>query len=216
MKITPLFTYAFSKELPFKDLEKFSHHRRLKVFVFKGTKCLSCPRVGIRLIEGKERKGNRHLGIYAEEGNGTLIPMSVDHIVPKSRGGSNDLSNLQPLCLPCNQLKADSLKIPEYQTTPRSFVSLVSCKVYKGSKFILLKNVPELNQKSLTEQNVYRLSPNRQRFKVTFEGTLLKISTNPHTGKPAALVRRERNGKTRVSYLNINSLLIRKPLKVLL
>ena len=32
---------------------------------------------------------------------------SVDHVIPKSRGGTNDLSNLQPLCTPHNSAKGD-------------------------------------------------------------------------------------------------------------
>jgi 5-methylcytosine-specific restriction protein A len=37
---------------------------------------------------------------------------TVDHIVPKSRGGTDDRNNLQPLCLPCTaeKNKADRLK----------------------------------------------------------------------------------------------------------
>ena len=33
--------------------------------------------------------------------------MTVDHIVPRSKGGPDDFDNLQLLCRPCNELKAD-------------------------------------------------------------------------------------------------------------
>ena len=32
---------------------------------------------------------------------------SVDHVMPRSRGGGDDTSNLVAACLPCNQLKGD-------------------------------------------------------------------------------------------------------------
>ena len=31
--------------------------------------------------------------------------MHVDHVVPRAKGGSDDISNLQALCGPCNLLK---------------------------------------------------------------------------------------------------------------
>jgi 5-methylcytosine-specific restriction endonuclease McrA len=33
------------------------------------------------------------------------VELQVDHIQPRSGGGTNELSNLQTLCLPCNQGK---------------------------------------------------------------------------------------------------------------
>lgn len=35
--------------------------------------------------------------------------MSLDHVVPRSKGGSNDITNLQLLCRICNTAKADKI-----------------------------------------------------------------------------------------------------------
>lgn len=41
------------------------------------------------------------------------IKLTVDHVVPLFRGGTNDISNLQPLCKPCNSSKGT--KIIDYR-----------------------------------------------------------------------------------------------------
>ncbi len=35
--------------------------------------------------------------------------LTIDHIMPLARGGSNDISNLHTLCRTCNQKKTDKL-----------------------------------------------------------------------------------------------------------
>jgi ATP adenylyltransferase len=41
-------------------------------------------------------------GVNAEE-----RALEVDHIVPRNKGGPDDLSNLQALCYRCNAMKRD-------------------------------------------------------------------------------------------------------------
>ncbi len=45
------------------------------------------------------KHGGRCLRCHAQ------AKLTVDHIVPVSRGGSSDISNLQPLCAKCNSIK---------------------------------------------------------------------------------------------------------------
>jgi len=56
-----------------------------------------------------EKYGNKCLCCDA-----TDKPLTVDHIVPVSKGGSSNIENLQPLCKPCNCSKHD--KIIDYRS----------------------------------------------------------------------------------------------------
>jgi 5-methylcytosine-specific restriction endonuclease McrA len=56
-------------------------------------RCLSC---GVRSVEISE-------------------PLQADHVIPVSKGGSNLIENIQPLCGPCNRAKR--VKTIDYRTT---------------------------------------------------------------------------------------------------
>lgn len=45
---------------------------------------------------------------------GEVKPLSVDHVIPIALGGTNDIANIQPLCLDCNRRKSN--KHIDYRT----------------------------------------------------------------------------------------------------
>lgn len=58
----------------------------------------------------REVSASTRLAVYKRDGYackhcGTHEDLSIDHIFPVSKGGTNDLENLQTLCRPCNSRK---------------------------------------------------------------------------------------------------------------
>lgn len=94
-------------ELPIKHLSKYSGHRRLRVFFHKGLECSNdgCNRIDTRLVKTKDRSGSIHVDVFTDDG----MLMNVDHYIPKSKHGTNDLLNLFPMCSECNSSKGNDL-----------------------------------------------------------------------------------------------------------
>ena len=63
-----------------------------QVYARDGYRCVTC-KAQVRQLGSIKRRGE--------------LPASVDHIVPISSGGSHNATNLQTMCLPCNELKAN-------------------------------------------------------------------------------------------------------------
>ena len=53
------------------------------------------------------KAGGFHVDLYTEE----FELMTIDHIIPRSKGGKDELINLQPMCNTCNARKADKHEI---------------------------------------------------------------------------------------------------------
>lgn len=97
-------------------LANYSRNKRLKVFLHKGLACSypGCDRVGDRIVywydygwehlEGTVLSRGLHIDVLAGD-----VLMTVDHVHPKSQGGTDQLDNLEPMCSPCNQRKADKI-----------------------------------------------------------------------------------------------------------
>lgn len=95
---------SFRKMLTAHDLN-FSE-KRLAVYS-KSRICKTCGIEGLFLRSESSNNGKRHLNMYSVK-NGILVLMTLDHIKPVSKGGKNDIENLQTMCEPCNNSKGNN------------------------------------------------------------------------------------------------------------
>ena len=97
------FGYKIIKTEPIENLENYKEHRRLKVFYYKGTTCCECGIKGTILTHGLDKKGNLHIDLCTDK----YYPLTIDHIIPKSKGGKDTLENLRPMCRDCNRRRGN-------------------------------------------------------------------------------------------------------------
>lgn len=76
--------------------------------VFKASVvCVACGLTGTKMVlDMNPCDQTPHFNLYAVE-NGCLVLMTKDHIVAKSKGGTDDLDNFASCCHICNNLKAN-------------------------------------------------------------------------------------------------------------
>lgn len=85
---------------------------RYMTFYQKGTTCVCCGRQGayfkLDIGDSHSKYSNRrHFNLYSEDG----ILMTKDHINPQSKGGRNNIENMQTMCSICNSKKADKMDV---------------------------------------------------------------------------------------------------------
>lgn len=75
--------------------------------------CVTCGLIGTIMRLEHSAKGDivdLHFNLYGIR-NGRHVMLTKDHIIPKSKGGLDSLSNYQTMCKTCNELKGS--KLPE-------------------------------------------------------------------------------------------------------
>jgi len=89
------------------DIQKISHGKRP---LYKLVGVLSAPRRSTGGISERVRAvvlAPKRCAQCGRTPMGDGIKLEVDHIIPRNWGGSDDISNLQPLCEACNRGKKD-------------------------------------------------------------------------------------------------------------
>lgn len=80
----------------------------LRLIVFKRSQtCVSCGLEAKYFRRESFLDENPHLNMYGENDLGEEVLFTKDHIVPKSKGGSDSLNNLQTMCTKCNGEKGN-------------------------------------------------------------------------------------------------------------
>lgn len=167
-----IFNYQIVHELPLNLLPDIAtKKKRLKVFKDKGCVCSSCGVEGTKLVKGVAKDKSEHWVVCTQD----LIPFTVDHIIPRSLGGANNIDNYQPMCAPCNFAKGNGVQVTKSTLIMQSF-----------SNFKI-------------GDTVWRMKPSHKPKKAVLEGIISDIVTNPHTGIRSFLVYKKNN---RASYLD--------------
>lgn len=167
-----VFKYEIIKTMPLSSLEVYKEHRRLKVFYNKGVVCVNCGLEATQLAVGKEKNGNLHVDVYTDD----FYPLTVDHIIPKSKGGSDELVNLDPMCARCNFAKGDKLDW-NGATTKRGIK-----QPQQDSKWIVGKgDFFEIRETDVGKEVFIKKGGTKRKFREL--GTISKFVNNPHTGE---------------------------------
>lgn len=80
------------------------NNERMKLLARSQT-CACCGVQGSFFWLEKNGSNPAHFNLYGERYDGTLVMLTKDHIIPRSKGGKTEQDNLQVLCYDCNYQK---------------------------------------------------------------------------------------------------------------
>lgn len=88
--------------------------QRYVLFKSKGLRCVKCGKKAKKcyLVTNEDNPKRAHFEFMIDDN--TML--TKDHIIPKSKGGKNSISNYQPMCNKCNLEKADKIEKTKKQS----------------------------------------------------------------------------------------------------
>lgn len=91
-----------------------ANSQRYQTFYYKGCTCVKC---GLKASYFEKNKMSDqksfHLNLYGIDENGEEILFTKDHILPKSKGGKDHLTNFQTMCTKCNEDKSSTMSLED-------------------------------------------------------------------------------------------------------
>ena len=128
---------------------------RYKTFYQKGIKCVCCGKEGTHFkLCGDETTNRRHFNLFAEDG--TL--MTKDHIIPKSKGGPDLVSNMQTMCVNCNKAKGNTCDIKiEYIVGKKEDGKEITFRSLEKAAFHLAQNYSHCNGSKISKNDATKI-----------------------------------------------------------
>lgn len=81
--------------------------RRARIFFEIGVDCGKCSTKAKFFALEEWPDKSIHFDLYGIDESGEEVLMTIDHILAKSNGGKDHVSNFAPLCKICNELKSN-------------------------------------------------------------------------------------------------------------
>lgn len=166
----------------------------MRLFATKGCDCVHCDLKGEFFRVERMGRGNSifnewHLNLYGVNEHGREVMMTKDHIHAKSKGGVDELRNLQTMCEKCNVKKQD-MPMDEFQRKFKQPVSIdagkYSSNLTKVTNRMLLRYGINIDRKMFDDMNrlvksgriIRDLGGNKSIREITVSNKLIKVFYN--------------------------------------